>query len=339
MARGSRTRAVSSRPNSSPTDTLATKDWAALLGMLSDPVRLRVLRALATHELAVGEIARALQMPQSTASRHIKPLFDARLAVRRMEGTTSLYRVDHSILTSEVQTLWALTRKRLDGSAQSQDDDARLGVVIASRKMGSPDFFGRIGGEWDSIRKALFGESIGSDAVLGLLDPHAVVGDIGCGTGEISQRIAPYVARVIAIDRESAMIDAAKRRLSSQTNIDFRRGDVMALPLKDRTLDAAVAMLLFHHVDDPAAAVVELARTLKLGGHLLVIDMVEHERAEYRTTMGHRHLGFSHNDAKAWARASGLHLSRWRRVTPGVDVRGPGLFSALFCRRVAGRVR
>ena len=312
---------------------MATKEWTALLAMLSDPARLRVLRALEAHELAVGEIARALQMPQSTASRHIKPLFDAQFVTRRVEGTTSLYRADSLTLSSEVRALWTLTRTRLESTPQSNDDDARLAAVIASRRMGSTGFFGRIGGEWDSIRRTLFGEFIGSDAVLGLLDPKWVVADIGCGTGEVSQRIAPYVGRVLAIDREAAMIDAAKRRLSGVRNIEFRQGDVMKLPLKDCALDAAVAMLLFHHVDDPSAAVIELARTLKVGGRLLVIDMVEHDRSEYRTTMGHQHLGFSQRDAKTWARASGLNLDRWSRITPGVDVRGPGLFSALMTRR------
>ena len=45
------------------------------------------------------------------------------------------------------------------------------------------------------------------------------------------------------------------------------------------------------------------------------------------------HLGFSQRDAKVWARASGLNLDRWSRIIPGVDVRGPGLFSALMTRR------
>ncbi|MSR45349.1 MAG: metalloregulator ArsR/SmtB family transcription factor [Phycisphaerales bacterium] len=329
MGSGSR-----SRPQpSSSSGLLDATGWTNLLAMLSDPARLRVLRALEAQELAVGELARALQMPQSTASRHIKPLFDAGLVNRRVEGTTSLYRVDHALIAQDVRALWALTRQRLVGSAQSQDDDARLAAVIALRRIGTTGFFGRIGGEWDSIRRALFGESVGSDAVLGLLDPSWVIADIGCGTGEVAQRIAPYVARVIAIDREVAMIDAAKRRLSGVRNVEFHKGDVMKLPLKDCALDAAVAMLLFHHVEDPSAAVIELARTLKVGGRLLVIDMVEHDRSEYRTTMGHQHLGFSQSDAKAWSRASGLDLDRWSRITPGVDVRGPGLFSALMTRR------
>ncbi len=328
MGLGSRSRPSQSSASKSPDASV----WTDLLGMLSDPARLRVLRALEAHELAVGELARALQMPQSTASRHIKPLFDAGLVSRRVEGTTSLYRVDHALIAEDVRALWALTRQRLIGSAQSQDDDARLAAVVALRRIGTSGFFGRIGGEWDAVRRALFGDSVGSDAVLGLLDPTWVIADIGCGTGEVAQRIAPYVARVIAIDREAAMIDAARKRLSGLRHVEFRRGDVNKLPLKDRELDAAVAMLLFHHLDDPNAAAIEIARTLKSGGRLLVIDMVEHNRSEYRATMGHRHLGFSQGDARKWAKASGLSLDRWQRIVPETTAQGPGLFSALLSR-------
>jgi hypothetical protein len=84
---------------------------------------------------------------------------------------------------------------------------------------------------------------------------------------------------------------------------------------------------------DPASALRELARCTKVGGCILVVDMVEHARATYRTSMGHRHLGFSEADARAWARASGVQLSRWRRIPPVVSVRGPGLFSARFSKR------
>ena len=301
--------------------------------MLSDPARLRVLRALDAHELAVGEIAKALQMPQSTASRHIKPLFEAKIVTRRMEGTTSLYRVDASDMPAEIGALWGLTRTRLEGTPQSKDDDARLGAIIAARRLGSRGFFGRVGGDWDSIRRSLFGDAAGAEGMLGLLNPKWIIADIGSGTGEVSERIAPYVGRVVAIDREVAMVDAAKRRLAGVQNVEFRRGDVSKLPAKRGEFDAAVAMLLFHHLADPSAATIEIARVLKVGGRLLVIDMVEHDRSEYRTTMSHLHLGFSQRDARAWARASGMTLDRWRRITPQVDVRGPGLFSALLTRR------
>lgn len=304
-----------------------------MLAMFSDAARLRVLRALEANELAVGELARALQVPQSTASRLIKPLFERGFVTRRLEGTTSLYRADLTAVSKEMQSLWELSKHALTGSAQSAEDDARLAAVIADRPMDSLGYFGRVGGEWDAIRRELFGEAGGIDGLLALLDPDWVVADIGCGTGEVAQRLAPSVGRVVAIDREAAMIDAARRRLSKATNTEVRRGDILALPARDAEFDAAIAMLLFHHIEDPSRAMTEIARCVKVGGRILVIDMVEHERTSYRTSMGHRHLGFSQESAKVWARAAPVVLRRWRRITPVVDVRGPGLFCALFSRR------
>ena len=51
------------------------------LGALNDPVRLRILRLLDREELSVGELARALQLPQSTVSRHLKLLHEGGWAV------------------------------------------------------------------------------------------------------------------------------------------------------------------------------------------------------------------------------------------------------------------
>ena len=47
------------------------------LSALADSGRLRMLRLLERAELSVGEIASALQLPQSTASRHLKTLMDS----------------------------------------------------------------------------------------------------------------------------------------------------------------------------------------------------------------------------------------------------------------------
>lgn len=307
--------------------------WLRMLSTLSDPSRMRVLRLVEQQELGVGDIARALQMPQSTASRHLKPLFELGLVVRRTEGTTSLYRLNARQLPPEVAHLLELTRSQLRDSPQLRDDDARLAVVMESRRAGQGGLFGRIGAEWDSLRKQLYGDNAGSQGMLGLLDPQWVVADIGCGTGEVAQQIAPFVGRVVAIDREQAMLDAARKRLAGVGNIELRRGDVASLPAKRGEFHAAIAMLLFHHLDDPASAVTEIARTLRSGGRLLVIDMVDHERHEYRSAMGHRHLGFSQRDIKAWARTGGLELERIRRIPPAVSARGPSLFSASFVRK------
>ena len=75
------------------------------LSALNDCVRLRVLRLVSKHELSVGEVADILQLPQSTASRHLKPLHEVGFVARRTVGTTGLYRLCDTMPT-EVAELW-----------------------------------------------------------------------------------------------------------------------------------------------------------------------------------------------------------------------------------------
>ncbi len=310
-------------------ETLSMAQWSSVLGLLSDPHRVRLLRALSRHELAVGEAGRALQMPQSTVSRQLKLLFDGKMLQRRVEGTTSLYRVDRDGMPAAVRSLWKLAQASLARAADLEQDDARLTAVIAARRAGN-GFFSRVGGDWDIIRNELFGSLVGWEAALGLLQPNAVVADLGCGTGEIAERIAPYVGKVFAVDSERAMIAAARQRLSRHSNVVCTEGDLMHPPIRSGTIDAAVVSLVLHHVADPAAAVRATSRLLKPGGSLLLIDMIAHARGDYRSTMGHRHLGFSQGDVRRWAEAAGLRMERWHRIVPAIEAKGPGLFSALL---------
>ncbi|MFO0874552.1 MAG: class I SAM-dependent methyltransferase [Phycisphaerales bacterium] len=198
------------------------------------------------------------------------------------------------------------------------------------RRSDTKAFFGRIGGEWSSLRRDLFGEAFSLEALLGLIDPALVVADLGCGTGEASERLAPLVSKVIAIDRERAMLDAARKRLRAFTNIEFREGEFARLPLRDGEVDAGVVMLVLHHIEQPRAAIAEAGRAIKPRGLLLVVDMVAHDRAEWRHTMGHMHLGFSESDVRGWDGSGGLALVRHRRLTPDTETKGPGLFAALL---------
>src|ERR1700682_3682351 len=118
-------------------------------------------------------------------------------------------------------------------------------------------------------------------------------GDLGCGSGQMSAALAPFVGRVIAVDASAAMLQAAKRRLSAFDNVDLRRGELEALPIDDRALDVATLMLVLHHVPEPERALAEVARVLKPGGRLILVDMLPHDRDRYRQQMGHVWLGFS----------------------------------------------
>jgi ArsR family transcriptional regulator len=156
--------------------------------------------------------------------------------------------------------------------------------------------------------------------------------DYGCGTGEASERLASVVGRVIAVDREPAMVAAARKRLARFANVEVREGELLSPPVRSGEADLGVVMLVFHHAEDPAALLRAIAPGLRPGGSLLVVDMVRHDRAGYQQSMGHRHLGFSEEDLVRHAQGSGLSLRRFVRLRPDMAAKGPGLFAALFVR-------
>ncbi len=310
--------------------------WLDLLGLLGDLGRIRLLRLLRSQELGVGELARCLQWPQSTVSRQLKPLHEASFIRRRVEGTTAFYRLDEASLPEAAAGLWRTTLDELRQEPSFREDDRRLAEVLASRRGDSRSFFKRIGGEWDELRRELFGSHFIDEALVGLLPPTWTVADLGCGAGEIAARIAPLTGRVLAIDREPTMIAAAKRRLRAFGNAEVRAGDLADLPVPDGEVDAAILSLVLHHLEDPPAAVAEAARILRPSGVLLVVDMVEHDRDSLAAAMGHRHLGFAEGEVAKWAAPAGLQTPTIRRLRPDPHAKGPGLFAASFVKRPAG---
>jgi len=316
------------------------------LSALSEPTRVRLLHALAREELGVGELARVLQSPQSTVSRHLKHLRTEGWLEKRAEGTASFFRLAEP-LPEGAGALWAVVARDLRGSGLYAEDLRRVDSVLAQREMDSRAFFGRHADQWEQVRRELFGEKTLLPALLSLLPAGLVVADLGCGTGEAVEALAPYVARAIGVDREAAMLSAARARLeklenggpdslNNQDNLNrivLLEGGLEALPLADRELDAALCSLVLHHVEDLPAAFSEIARCLKPGGRLIVLDMADHDRREYRRTMGHRHLGFSEDTLAALAADADLTLTAWRRLPADPEAQGPGLFVAVLTAR------
>ncbi|MAJ47137.1 MAG: hypothetical protein CBC35_07725 [Planctomycetes bacterium TMED75] len=311
------------------TDSVGS-DWLALLSALSDHARVRLLRLLEEQELGVGELARSLAMPQSTVSRHLKLLYELGLLSKRTEGTASLYRMQ--ISDAGLRSLWSNTTDRLGQEGEFRDDEIRLRQVLLERRSDSTSFFGRVGSDWQMIRRELFGFGFTEEALLGLLPGNWVVADLGCGSGDASERLAPVVDQVIAVDREPAMLDAARKRLSGFGNITFMEAGLDELPIESGLLDAAVLMLVLHHQEQPASIITEVQRTLKPGGRLVVVDMISHDRTDLVEAMGHIHLGFSEELLQAWAEQGGLTLRRFRRLHAPLSGRGPDLFAAMLSK-------
>ncbi len=301
------------------------------LSALSDPLRLRMLRLLARQELSVGEIAKVFQLPQSTMSRHLTTLARTGWLVKRQMGTTTLYSLTEDDLDDDARRVWRVVRDQIPVGAETDVDDQRLEGVLADRRTDSLAYFGRVGGAWDAIRAELFGERLTALGLLSLLDPSWTVADIGCGTGNASELLAGCVERVVAVDQSETMLEAARLRVGENPRVSFVQGSLESLPLADGSVDAACCMLVMHHIDDPTPAMGELARTLRTdrgGGVALLVDMVRHERHEYRREMGHRHLGFADEEIRDMFIGAGFAPPRIRHLPGEPDAKGPGLFAA-----------
>jgi ubiquinone/menaquinone biosynthesis C-methylase UbiE/DNA-binding transcriptional ArsR family regulator len=307
------------------------------MSVLGDPLRGRILLVLERSELTVGELCSVLQTPQSTVSRHLKALADAGWLVSRADGTNRRYAMRPDGLPPATRALWLLVRKETAGALASQQDDRRLADVLANRRSRSQEFFASGAAQWDQLRDDLFGRRFFLPALLGLLDENMVVGDLGCGTGQVALALAPFVARVVAVDASSAMLRSAKQRLAGHENVELRAGALETLPLEDDTLDAATMCLVLHHVGDPARAVAEVARALKPGGRLVLVDMLPHDREEYRAQMGHIWLGFDEAAIQRLLEDAGFEGCRLIGLPAEPKAKGPALFAARAIRRGAAR--
>ncbi|MBZ4422971.1 metalloregulator ArsR/SmtB family transcription factor [Myxococcus sp. RHSTA-1-4] len=307
----------------------------AILGWmtsLADPTRVRLLRLVERHELTVVELCAVLQLPQSTVSRHLKVLADDGWVDWRPEGTSRLYHMALDGLPPAARRLWMLTREQMSQAISAEQDDQRLASVLAERQSRSQAFFSSAAGKWDKLRRELFGERFDVLGLLALLDPAWRVGDLGCGTGQTSEMLSPYVRRVIAVESSAAMFKAAKARLGSLPNVELHRGDLHSLPLDDGALDVALLHLVLHHVAEPAAVLAQAARALAPGGRVLIIDMQRHERREYQQQMGHVWLGFEPEQLTGWLTGAGFTDVRIHHLPADPAAKGPALLSAVAVR-------
>ena len=314
-------------------DTIATRapaptrDLLARFESLGDENRLRILTLLDRNEFTVSELVSVLQLPQSTVSRHLKVLADDGWVRRRQEGKTRYYRME-SDLEPEAGELWRLAEGSLAGARWIADDAERAESVLAERRDRAAAFFSESAARWDALRDELFGRDARFAVLFGLLDREWVVGDLGAGTGTLANMVAPFVKRVIAVDRSPEMLEAAAVRLGDCGNVDVRQGELESLPVDDGELDLAVLMLVLHFAVDPGRVLAEATRALAPGGRLLVLDMRAHAREEYRETMGHLWPGFTEDQMRDWTGFAGLTAYRHIPLAPDPDASGPALFAA-----------
>ncbi len=115
-------------------------------------------------------------------------------------------------------------------------------------------------------------------ADLAQLRPGETVLDVGCGTGTLAlvakERVG-ITGRVYGLDPSRQMIAYARRKAAGRSlSVDFQLGVVEHLAFPDRSFDVVLCTWMIHHLptDDKRQGLAEMARVLKPGGRLLLVD-------------------------------------------------------------------
>jgi ArsR family transcriptional regulator len=216
----------------------------------------------------------------------------------------------------------------MEGWATARQDDLRLARVADRATPAAQVFFAGAASRWDKLREEAYGRLLNQSALLALLPSGWTVADLGCGTGALAAALAPHVAQVIGVDQSAAMLQAARRRLFGLDHVDLRKGRLEALPLDDASCDAALLVLSLSYAPDPEPVIAEMARVLKPGGRAVVLDLLRHDREEFRLQMGQQGLGFEPADLVRLMDQAGLPGASCRELAPEPGAKGPALVLA-----------
>ncbi|MCG8589928.1 MAG: metalloregulator ArsR/SmtB family transcription factor [Proteobacteria bacterium] len=297
---------------------------------LSDPTRVRILSLLEAEELAVQELMEVLGMAQSRVSRHLAILREAGLLRDRRDGTYVFYRFT-APAEGPWHDAWLLTRRTLAGDPTSERDAAALARVIQSRGDQARSFFDAVGPEWDALRKVFHDDVLRARAITHLVPPGGRVLDLGTGTGILAAELAGLGLSVLAVDRSNRMLEAARAKFEQENvqGVELRRGEAHDLPLADAELEGAFAHMVLHYLPSPADAIAEMARVVRPGGVVVVVDFERHEQEWMRQELGVTWLGFGVEEIEAWFQAAGLpDVAIERHETPSRTRDLPGTFIA-----------
>jgi ubiquinone/menaquinone biosynthesis C-methylase UbiE len=261
---------------------------------LSDSTRIRVLNILLNHELNVNEIVYLMDMAQPRISRHLKILTDAGLLECRRDGKSSFYLVPAKGPGREI--IDAIQYLMADEPLLKQDLVHAENFVLA-RKEKAVQFFDRIASRWDLLKREILGDFDLNEAVIQAMPRSNVAVDLGCGTGELVERLQSIAEHVIGVDSSSRMIELARSRAyPDKERVDLRLGELEHLPLKNNEADCVVVSMVLHHLSTPNRFVSEVRRVMKKNGTLVIVDFDKHNDESLRQTYGDRWLGFSKNE-------------------------------------------
>jgi demethylmenaquinone methyltransferase/2-methoxy-6-polyprenyl-1,4-benzoquinol methylase len=152
---------------------------------------------------------------------------------------------------------------------------------LSARKEHALELFAGLPGRYDRVGAIM---SFGQDprwrrAMVQAVapGPGQRVLDVATGTGMVAFALAGRGARVIGLDQSEDMLGGARAKLATASDeirqrVEFVRGQAEELPFGDGEFDALTFTYLLRYVDDVAATMAELARVVRPGGRIGMVE-------------------------------------------------------------------
>ncbi len=277
------------------------------LRLLADPSRLRILLLVEREELSVAELQEILGMGQSRISTHLAQLKNAGLVEDRRNGKSILYRLKQSVLSNGFSEMLGVLRQAAAEIPEAEQDSEALRLALRRRQDKMRAYFDELAGKFG--RNYVPGRSWqGLAETLLTLMPPMVIADLGAGEGTFSQLLARRSKKVIAIDNSEKMVEYGRELAAKHgvKNLEYRKGDLEEVPIRDATVDLAFFSQALHHAQHPERAVAEAWRILKPGGRIVVLDLLRHNYEEARELYADLWLGFTEVEVTRFLRQAGF---------------------------------
>ena len=279
---------------------------AALLKTLADPTRVRLLHLLNDQELTVAELTEITGLAQSRVSTHLAKLKELQLIRDRRAGVSAFYSFTPSQLPTRELALWNATNDGLEDSLLAQDQQT-LELVLARRNR-DESWADAVAGEMRRHYSPGRTFEATSRAMLELLQLGDVV-DIASGDGTLAEILAPRVKSLLCLDISEKVIAAGEQRLAEHKHVQFKLGDMHALPCADASADQVLLLHALTYTEDAAAVAKEAARVLRPNGQVVVATLKAHSHKQVVEPFGHMNNGFSESQLTGLFEAAGLTVN------------------------------
>lgn len=277
---------------------------------ISDETRIRILHILSFGAFSVNEVVEILEMGQSRISRHLKILTEAGLIGSRREGSLvySFLPDEESFGLKFPMELTKLLLSYKEDLPNREKDQKMVHLILEAREKKSKSFFDGVAESWEKLQEETLHPKLYRSWILQELPICENILDLGCGPGGLIPFLLNKAKHVTGVDNSSRMVENASIHFAKNPSVSLIQTPMEHLPLQANSCDAVVASMVMHHISHPPTVLEEIARVLKPGGVLCVVDLEKHNAEYMRDNFADLWLGFEPELFESWLSNAGFNV-------------------------------